>query len=66
MATVYATGTTDRLHASATLVRLLADVAVIDLDGFDRVRAHAQSSGRNTAEVAALDYVLELFGVWDA
>ncbi|MCX7424936.1 MAG: S8 family serine peptidase [Planctomycetia bacterium] len=65
-ATLYASGTTDRLQASAALARLLGEAATVDLSGFEHVRAYARPGGLNTAEVAVLDYVLELLGAWDA
>ena len=65
-ATLYASDATDRLKASGNLARLLGEAIAADLYGFEYVRAQAVSGGHNKIETAALDYVLELLGDWDA
>ncbi len=54
----------DYFQASGSGAQLRNELTVTWLDGFEYVRAIATGGGANHAEVAAVDYLLELDGNW--
>ncbi len=54
----------DRLEASADRAWLSAGNVATWVYGFEYVRAQADRGGNDTAELHAVDYILELDGVW--
>ena len=55
----------DDFQASASRALLSNDSSASWLYGFEYVRSTADNGGSDKAELAAVDYVLELRGYWD-
>jgi len=61
---LYDSAGNDRLGASADRAWLSAGNTVTWLYGFEYIRAQSSNGGIDTADIAAVDYVLELDGDW--
>ena len=63
-ATSYDSTGDDRLWAAGNRALLCNESAAVTLGAFERVRARADHRGNKTAQLAALDFVLQLEGPW--
>jgi len=63
-ANLYDSAKNDRLSAAGNRVSIAAGSDVTRVYGFERVRARSNHGGSDSAEIAAVDFVLELDGRW--
>ena len=54
----------DYFQASGTSARIFNDRVITWLYGFEYVRTTAAQGGTDSAEVVAVDYILQLAGDW--
>jgi len=66
LATLDASSGNDHLAARANSAEWLTELSAVHLSDFEQVRARSDSRGNDTARIAAVDYVLDLEGQWDA
>ena len=63
-ALLYDSSGNDHFQGSADHAMLTTPDAAASLYGFEYVRASASRGGNDTADVAAVDYLLEMIGPW--
>lgn len=63
-ATSYDSTGDDRLWAAGNRTLLCNESAAVTLGGFEQIRARADHRGDKTAQLASLDFVLQLDGAW--
>ncbi len=64
-ATLFDTALADQLAVSGDMARLRSSALVTWVYDFDQLQAVSNSGGNDTAEIDAVDYILQVSGPWD-